>query len=394
MARVIRSYEQVIGHRNVINWIKHSVEKDNIPNVMIFYGNPGLGKTSLAKLLAVDAVAMRESAAVREKLIREVIDEHKSTDSIKLFNMSQIQEKEEEIQKVKAELTVGFSTTGRKVIILDEGQNMSFKAQDSLLTDLEHLQQGVYVFICTTEIGSLRDALVSRSKATIQLMDLTEVECARLIKTEIAERKLRFEMSESMAIAFIASWADNQPRMVLNLLENFEDGSLVTSKELDVFLNTGSASQVVELLKYIYGSMPLGISYIESLRVDRNFVNMLIEVTKVAMGGDSASLSRENTLFVRKFMSDKDVKNLLQFTVEVASLSYATTRRVIAAFLRANVNYEVVSQPTRESREVIQQKDFQVMAENVEAGEVFYTSSAESRVPSLEELFKGADFME
>lgn len=394
MARVIRSYEQVIGHRNVISWIKHSVEKDNIPNVMIFYGNPGLGKTSLAKLLAVDAVAMRESAAVKEKLIREVIDEHKSTDSIKLFNMSQIQEKEEEIQKVKAELTVGFSTTGRKVIILDEGQNMSFKAQDSLLTDLEHLQNGVYVFICTTEIGSLRDALVSRSKATIQLMDLTEVECARLIKAEIAERKLRFEMSESMAIAFIASWADNQPRMVLNLLENFEDGALVTSKELDVFLNTGSASQVVELLKYIYGSMPLGISYIESLRVDRNFVNMLIEVTKVAMGGESASLSRENTMFVRKFMSDKDVKNLLQFTVEVASLSFATTRRVIAAFLRANINYEVVSKPTKENKDIIQQKDFQVMSENVEAGEVFYTSSAESRVPSLEELFKGADFME
>lgn len=97
MARVIRSYDQIIGHRSKVEWIKSAVQKDNVPDVMIFHGNPGLGKSSLAKLLAIDVTTRQENTELRERYVEQVIVKGESTDSIKLFNMSQIQEKEEEI---------------------------------------------------------------------------------------------------------------------------------------------------------------------------------------------------------------------------------------------------------------------------------------------------------
>lgn len=391
LARVIRSYDQIIGHRSKVEWIKSAVQKDNVPDVMIFHGNPGLGKSSLAKLLAIDVTTRQENTELRERYVEQVIVKGESTDSIKLFNMSQIQEKEEEIQKVKAELTIGFSSTRRKVLILDEAHNMSNKAQDAILTDLENLQVGVYVFICTTEIGALRDALLSRSKATIQLMDLSDVECKRLIRQEIEGRGLAFDMSKEMAITFIASWADNQPRKALNLLDNFEDGCMVRSRELEVFINMQGAASVIELVKYLYGSMPLGLAYIESLTVDRAFVNMLIEVTRVAMGGKSSAMTQAEVIYIGKFMADKDDSHLVKFCAEVAGLSSLLKRRVVAAFLRSHVAYQVGKPALFRNPEVFKAEDLQTMAEHVEEPVVSGFQIGSPKVATLEEMFAGAE---
>lgn len=394
MARVIRDYSEVIGHRNIVMWLKNAVAKDKVPDVMIFHGNPGLGKSSLAKLLAVDVVTRDASAEAREKCITRVIEKSESTDEVKLFNMSQIQEKEEEIQKVKAELTVGFSSTGRKVLILDEAHNMSRKAQDAILTDLECLQNGVYVFICTTEIGSLREALVSRSKATLQLRDLTEAECKILIKREIANRCLTFDMSPEMVTAFIASWSGNQPRKILNLIENFEQGSLVRARELEVFINMNGAASIIELVKYLYGSMAMGLGYIETLTIDRTFVDMLIEVTRVVVGGNSDAMTRTEIMYMQEFMSGKDERHLIRFCAEVAGLEQLIRRRVIAAFIRCHVTYRVGEAPQQKSQEVIKALDLQVMSEHVEHTELSGFQLSGPKVKTLEELFESAEEVE
>lgn len=394
MAKAIKSYDQVIGHRSKVEWLKAAAAKDSVPDVMIFYGNPGLGKSSLAKLLAVDVTTRHESPELHARYIEQVIEKGESTDSVKVFNMSQIQEKEEEIQKVKAELTIGFSSTRRKVLILDEAHNMSNKAQDAILTDLENLQDGVYVFICTTEIGALRDALVSRSKATIQLMDLSDVECKRLIRQEISERKLSFDMSADMVVTFIASWADNQPRKVLNLLENFEVGSLVRSRELEVFINMQGAASVIELIKYLYGSMSLGLGYIDSLTVDRTFVDMLIEVTRVALGGNSSAMKREEVIYIRQFMTDKDDSYLIRFCAEVAGLNQLLKRRVVSAFLRSHAAYQAGTPTVYRKPEVFKAEDLQIMADNVLDPVLSGFQSGGPKAATLEELFASAEEVE
>lgn len=391
MAKKIKSFDEIIGHRNQLRYLKRCIENDNIQDVMIFHGNPGIGKSSIAKLLAIEVTTRYSSSELREAYTKTVIMDNQSTDSIKLFNMSEIQEKEEEIQKVKAELSVGFSKTGRKVLILDEAHNMSRKAQDAILTDLEHLPKDIYVFICTTEIGSLREALLSRSKGTIRLNDLTSVETKRLIRDLIAERMLSFDTNLEMVVALVADWAGNQPRKACNLLENFPENSLVTSNDLEVFIETNSVASIIELLKYLYGSMTLGMDYLDSIKYDTSFASVLIEVCKVALGHISQSVSAKDTRYIKEFMEGRDTKHILQFTAEVAGLSTVQKRRVISAFIRAHASFITGNLPQKDVAENFKMEDINTLIANVESTDIKVPTSGVQRVKTIEEMMGNAE---
>ena len=164
MGRPITSWEQIIGHKNVCRFIRNSLEKNTVRDVILFYGNSGLGKTSIAKLMACHLIAQNNESLLK-RCIQEVILENKSNEFIKIIGMTDVGEKEDEIAKVKQELSLGFSTVGRKVVIIDEVQGMTKKAQDGLLTELEALQDGIYVFMCTNDVTRLQDALFSRCRS-------------------------------------------------------------------------------------------------------------------------------------------------------------------------------------------------------------------------------------
>lgn len=393
MAKKIMSFDEVVGHKNLIRFLKEHIEEDNIADVVIFHGTPGVGKSSLAKLLAIEVAYRWEMDKIAKQKCKEnVILQNASTDTIKLFNMSEISEKEEEIQKVKADLSTGFSKTGRKVLIMDEAHNMSKKAQDAILTEIEHLQKGVYVFICTTEISALREALQSRGKATFRLNGLTDAEARILLNRVITQRKLRFDISQEVVVTLVMNWANNQPRKMCNLLDNFEDGSLVSSRDLEVFMNTSSAASVIELMKYIYDSLPLGLAYVDSLKLDESFATMLIEVCKVALGGMSSAMSAMDIRYIKEFMADKDINNLLRFTVEVAGLSDLRKRRVVAAFIKSNITFKPDYVPDKPNEELVHGFDLQEVAKGTANSELSLGSSDVSlRVPTLDELFKSSD---
>lgn len=396
MAKRLKSWDDLYGHKNQIRYIKKQIEEDRVPDVIIFHGNSGIGKSSIAKLLAVEVTSRFESEELRQSYIKSVIDENKSTDSIKLFNMSEIQEKEEEIQRVKAEFTLAFSKTKRKVLILDEAHNMSRAAQDSVLTELEHLPEGVYVFICTTEIGSLRAALKSRSKAEFALSDLSDVEAKQFTRKCIADMHLSFDMTQEMAVTIITEWAQNQPRKIANLLENFPEGNLVKTKDLEVFINISTVSSVIELLKYLYGSMTLGIDYLNSMRFDDSFVFTLLEVCKVALGYQSSSVSAKDAMYIHEFMQGRDETNLIHFTAEVAGLSELRKRRIISAFMKNNTSYKKGLRPA--DVDTSKSNDMRELINNVETVTAVIGNSNPDKgvtmAPTLEELFEDSEVVE
>ncbi len=360
MVGKIDSFDKVIGHKSLITYIQHWIDTDTTPSVLLFHGNPGLGKSSIAKLLAI---ALTTDESTRKDTVENVISNNRSTGSIKLFSMSKIQDKEEEIKKVSGELQMNFVNTKHKVLILDEAHEMSKAAQDSILVELEHLPEGLHVFICTTEINAFRPALVSRCKV-LELHPLSENEARQLFNREVKERDLTFELQQGLAATLICGWAENQPRKIINLLDNFENHALVKTRELEVFINTVNSSSVIELVKYLYGSMPLGIEYIRSIKLDDTFVMMLIEVTKVAMGVPSNRLSLPDVQYIQSFMQDKDVNKLLQFVIEVSGLSTLYKRRVISAFMRAHVDFKRAI-PVNEIH-TSAGADIQAVADNIE----------------------------
>lgn len=365
MANKITEWSQIIGHKNVISFLQKSLQKSIIPNVCLFYGNPGLGKSSIAKLVAVDLIS-RGNQDIRKKQVDSVILKDESTTGIRIFNMSNISDKEDEIQKVKSELTLGFSEFGRKILILDEAHGMSKKAQDALLPQLEYLEDGIYVFLCTTDISVLRDALLSRCRK-IPLRGINIYEISKLIKQTIKERRLQFTIPTDTVVTMIAYYCNNSPREALNLLECYDVGQVVTADDLSVFIETNQCAIIVQLVYYLYNSMTLGLDYIDTLQIDTTFSAMLIEVCRSALGGDAKSLPQKDRQRLAELLVGEDVTRLLMFTSNVLSSKYINKKTIVAAFIKSHKM--MLTAPTSKTDEQIQYADLGTIQEVERTGE-------------------------
>lgn len=185
--------EQVVGPNTPL---RRALESGHLHS-LIFWGPPGVGKTTLAKLLAhyVDAAFITLSAV-----------------------MSGVKEIREAVQQAKM-----YQGQGRKtVLFIDEVHRFNKSQQDAFLP---YVEDGTFIFVgATTENPSfeLNNALLSRAQVLV-LKSLTVEQLAELLSRAL--ERLNQESPEqpvqatSEALQIIAHMADGDGRRALNVLE-------------------------------------------------------------------------------------------------------------------------------------------------------------------------------
>ena len=129
--------------------------KGTLPQFIILEGDEGLGKSSFAKILALEIMGRDP------QVLQRVINENKSTESVLLYNMS-INGGKDTAKEVEANLSLGLSGLDKKVIILDEAHDMSDAAQEAFLVSTEYLPKGVYLFMCSFRaLGTMQALTIS-----------------------------------------------------------------------------------------------------------------------------------------------------------------------------------------------------------------------------------------
>ena len=195
-----RSLEEFVGQQHILapgKLLRRAIEADRLPSV-IFYGPPGSGKTTLARVIAEMTHA-------------------------KFVRISGVESNVTEMRRVLAAATNRLRTSGRKTILfVDEIHHFNKAQQDILLPDVEAGNLRLIGATTYNPFFYVNSALVSRSQV-FRLEPLTVEQLEQLIDRALADKERGLGgynvKMDSDARRHLAKLSDGDARKCLNALE-------------------------------------------------------------------------------------------------------------------------------------------------------------------------------
>ena len=326
--------EDLIGQDVIAETISNSIKINKIPNAYLFTGIRGVGKTTIARIVAKSLNCLKEI----DKPCKDKVEACENCKAISNSNHIDVLEMDaasktgvDDVRDLIEFSRYGPTSAKYKIFIIDEVHMLSKQAFNALLKTLEEPPEYLKFIFATTEIKKIPITVVSRC----QRFDLSRVKSLELFNfiKKITEKE-KGKASDD-ALKLIVKISEGSVRDALSLLDRAlvsqEQGVELDLKTTQKIFGHFDKSNLIELFRYIFeGNEKQTLKIYRSIYDQgvepKIFLNDFLEllyyfknILFLKVDGTNFSLNDEEFNNIKKISKDISNETLLlfwQFTIK------------------------------------------------------------------------------
>ena len=327
-------FEDLIGQDVIAETISNSIKINKIPNAYLFTGIRGVGKTTIARIVAKSLNCLKEI----DKPCKEKVEACENCKAISDSNHIDVLEMDaasktgvDDVRDLIEFSRYGPTSAKYKIFIIDEVHMLSKQAFNALLKTLEEPPEYLKFIFATTEIKKIPITVVSRC----QRFDLPRVKSLELFNfiKKITEKE-KGKASDD-ALKLIVKISEGSVRDALSLLDRAlvsqEQGVELDLRTTQKIFGYFDKSNLIELFRYIFeGNEKQTLKIYRSIYdqgvAPKIFLNDFLEllyyfknILFLKADGTNFSLNDEEFNNIKKISKDISNETLLlfwQFTIK------------------------------------------------------------------------------
>jgi len=329
-----QNFADLIGQDIVSETIINSIKYNKVPNAYLFTGIRGIGKTTIARIVAkslnckngIDSINKKDSC---ENCHCEAIANSNHIDVLEMDAASKTGV--EDVRDLIEFSRYGPTTAKYKIFIIDEVHMLSKQAFNALLKTLEEPPEYLKFIFATTEIKKIPVTVISRC----QRFDLTRVKSLELFEyVKKIKDKEKGKLTDE-ALKLIVKISEGSVRDALSLLDrailSLEEGEEFDLNKAQKIFGYFDKSQLINLFQLIFQGNEKEVLKVYRSIFDQGvepkiFLNDFLEIlyyfkniNSLTIDGNNFSLNDEEHKLIKKLSNEVEQNTLLlfwQFTIK------------------------------------------------------------------------------
>lgn len=227
-----KSFSEIVGQEHITKTLSNAIATGKISHAYLFTGPRGVGKTSVARILAHAANGFPyQSDSVHLDIIEIDAASNRRID---------------EIRDLRDKVNIAPAEGKYKVYIIDEVHMLTREAFNALLKTLEEPPAHCIFILATTEAHKLPDTIISRTQR-FEFMPITQSQAAKHLSAIAKEESIDIEPE---ALELLAEYGRGSFRDSISYLDQLSSFSKrITGDDVRALLGLPPAEIVEQLLK-------------------------------------------------------------------------------------------------------------------------------------------------